>query len=405
MMRRGRKRRRRRAGSALRARHPHAPPDRVADRLQEHRARLDARLIRRHGRPIAGQGAQVREHVLRADSAADVLEASVTNFAIAIDYERRGKRNSAFLRPVEQAPALDHFTARIAQNRKGKLELAGDRFGTGAIIDRERDDFGAGIAQLRVTVSIIRQLAEAERSPMAAVEDQYDQSASGQLGQPARVSARVFEQEIRREIADGGSFLGVHPANHSRQHFAMSPAIIAAGLGDGRWRHFRRPARLLGMRSVTRFDERASLYEQDYYAWAREQSSALHERRFDALDMDHLAEEVEGLAKSERRELRNRLMRVLVHLLKCRFQPARRSRSWETTLISQRVQIAALLDDSPSLRGELPEGVERAYSIALRLAGREMGMTREQWERLFPARCPWSPKQILDEDFYPTARK
>ena len=92
-------------------------------------------------------------------------------------------------------------------------------------------------------------------------------------------------------------------------------------------------------------------------------------------------------------------------LLKCRFQAARRSRSWETTLISQRVQIAALLDDSPSLRIELPESVERAYSLALRLAGKEMGMTREQWERLFPARCPWSPKQILDEDFYPAARK
>ena len=121
--------------------------------------------------------------------------------------------------------------------------------------------------------------------------------------------------------------------------------------------------------------------------------------------MDHLAEEVEGLAKSERRELRNRLMRVLVPLLKCRFQAARRSRSWETTLISQRVQIAALLDDSPSLRIELPESVERAYSIALRLAGKEMGMTREQWEQLFPARCPWSAKQILDEDFYPPARK
>jgi hypothetical protein len=159
------------------------------------------------------------------------------------------------------------------------------------------------------------------------------------------------------------------------------------------------------MHTVAQFGEDSWLYGRDYYSWALEQSSALRERRFDALDMDHLAEEVEGLAKSERRELGNRLMRVLVHLLECRFQAARRSRSWETTLISQRVQIAALLDDSPSLRSELPESIERAYGLALRLAGKEMGMTREQWERLFPARCPWSPKQILDEDFYPTARK
>jgi len=159
------------------------------------------------------------------------------------------------------------------------------------------------------------------------------------------------------------------------------------------------------MHTVAQFGEDSSLYGRDYYSWALEQSSALRERRFDALDMDHLAEEVEGLAKSERRELRNRLMRVLVHLLEGRFQAAHRSRSWETTLISQRVQIAALLDDSPSLRIELPESVERAYGLALRLAGKEMGMTREQWEQLFPAQCPWSAKQILDEDFYPAARK
>ena len=159
------------------------------------------------------------------------------------------------------------------------------------------------------------------------------------------------------------------------------------------------------MHGATQFDEHSSLYRQDYYAWSLEQSAALRARRFEALDIDHLAEEVEDLAKSERRELRSRLTRILVHLLKCRFQPARRSRSWETTLDSQRVEIADLFHDSPSLRSELPESVERAYSVALRQAGKEMRMKRERWERLFPARCPWSPKQILDEDFYPAARK
>jgi len=159
------------------------------------------------------------------------------------------------------------------------------------------------------------------------------------------------------------------------------------------------------MHGATQFDEHSSLYRQDYYAWSLEQSAALRARRFEALDIDHLAEEVEDLAKSERRELRSRLTRILVHLLKCRFQPARRSRSWEATLALQRAEIADLFHDSPSLRSELPESVERAYSVALRQAGKEMRMKRERWERLFPARCPWSPKQILDEDFYPAARK
>ncbi len=159
------------------------------------------------------------------------------------------------------------------------------------------------------------------------------------------------------------------------------------------------------MHGATQFDELSSLYRQDYYAWSLEQSAALRERRFEALDIEHLAEEVEDLAKRERRELRSRLTRILVHLLKCRFQLARRSRSWGANLFLQRAEIADLFHDSPSLQTELPESVERAYSVALRLAGNEMRMKRDRWEQLFPPRCPWSPKQILDEDFYPAPRE
>jgi hypothetical protein len=147
------------------------------------------------------------------------------------------------------------------------------------------------------------------------------------------------------------------------------------------------------------------LYSRDYYAWACEQAHALRERHFEALDFEHLWQEVEDLAKSERRELRSRLMRVLAHLLKCQFQSGRRSLSWEGTLASQRTEIAALFHDSPSLERELPEIVEQAYSLALRVAGKEMRLKREQWQSLFPAQCPWSAEQILDEDFYPEPQK
>lgn len=159
------------------------------------------------------------------------------------------------------------------------------------------------------------------------------------------------------------------------------------------------------MSKVVQFPAQMPLYRQDYYAWAREQARALQERRFEALDFEHLAEEVEDLAKSERRELRSRLKQVLVHLLKCQFQSGRPSGSWEGTLASQRTEIAALFHDSPSLERELPEIVEQAYSLALRVAGKEMRLKRDQWQSLFPAQCPWSAEQILDEDFYPKPQK
>ena len=147
------------------------------------------------------------------------------------------------------------------------------------------------------------------------------------------------------------------------------------------------------------------LYSRDYYAWACEQAHALRERRFEALDFEHLSQEVEDLAKSERRELRSRLRQVLVHLLKCQFQSGGRSLSWEGTLASQSAEIAGLFHDSPSLDRELPEIVEQAYNLALRVAGKEMRLKRDQWQSLFPAQCPWSAEQILNEDFYPEPQK
>ena len=148
---------------------------------------------------------------------------------------------------------------------------------------------------------------------------------------------------------------------------------------------------------------KTAAYDADYYKWANEQASALRARHYELLDFANLAEEVEGLARSDWREVRSRLMRVLVHLLKCQFQPSRRSRSWEVTLIEQRTEIETVLQASPSLRGELPQAIERAYASAQRIAAKEMHL--EQWAERFPPKCPWNVEQILDADFYPAPSK
>ena len=144
-------------------------------------------------------------------------------------------------------------------------------------------------------------------------------------------------------------------------------------------------------------------YDADFYEWAKEQAAALRARHYELLDFENLAEEVEGLARSDWRELRSRLMRVLVHLLKCQFQPSRRSRSWEATLIEQRTEIETVLQASPSLRDELSQMIERAYASAQRIAAKEMGL--DEWTERFPRECPWNVAQVLDADFYPAPPK
>jgi hypothetical protein len=63
-------------------------------------------------------------------------------------------------------------------------------------------------------------------------------------------------------------------------------------------------------------------YATDVAAWAEQQAGLLRRRASgqlpnDAgLDWENLAEEIEGLAASQKREIRNRLKRICQHLLK-----------------------------------------------------------------------------------------
>jgi hypothetical protein len=48
-------------------------------------------------------------------------------------------------------------------------------------------------------------------------------------------------------------------------------------------------------------------YEQDFYAWALQNSQALRAGKIAEADLEHIAEELESMGASERRELFSRL--------------------------------------------------------------------------------------------------
>jgi hypothetical protein len=89
----------------------------------------------------------------------------------------------------------------------------------------------------------------------------------------------------------------------------------------------------------------APLYEEDFVAWLEDQARHARHCEIDALDLENIAEELEGMARSDRREIRNPLTVLLAHLLKCLVQPSyKRSSSWLGTIAEQRFQIAELLE-------------------------------------------------------------
>lgn len=142
-----------------------------------------------------------------------------------------------------------------------------------------------------------------------------------------------------------------------------------------------------------------NLYETDFHAWTQEQAGFLKVGNWADVDFEHLIEEIESMGASERKELVNRLEVLLIHLLKWQFQPERRGRSWQLSIIEQRAKLLDHFESNPSLRNSdtLSVNLGKTYKYAVISAQRETGLVRSS----FAAACPYTVVQILDEEFYP----
>jgi hypothetical protein len=138
-------------------------------------------------------------------------------------------------------------------------------------------------------------------------------------------------------------------------------------------------------------------YDSDFYLWSADQAALIREGRFEQLDIENVAEEIESLGRSDRKSLMSQLRRLLAHLLKWQFQPSRRSKSWRLSIFSARDEIKVIVDDSPSLNDVLSAGLDKAYLSAKKRTALETGLPAAT----FPSECPYLPNQVLDEDFWP----
>lgn len=142
-----------------------------------------------------------------------------------------------------------------------------------------------------------------------------------------------------------------------------------------------------------------TLYNTDFYAWTRQQAQALAAKDWSALDLEHLVEEIESLGSEQEYAIDSHLTNLLLHLLKWRYQPERRGRSWQRSVLNARVAIGKRLRRNPSLRSRLPVILVDAYADARKLAAVDTGLPRAT----FPETCPWGLEEVLDEDFWPEA--
>lgn len=138
-------------------------------------------------------------------------------------------------------------------------------------------------------------------------------------------------------------------------------------------------------------------YEKDFYAWTVHNAELIRHGKLSDVDLENVAEEIESMGRSDKRELVNRLAVLIAHLLKWQFQSKKRCVSWEITIRNQRIDITDLLEESPSLKHELNQKITMAYEKAILNAMEETKLS----EKTFPKKCPFTLDQCLDSKFFP----
>lgn len=147
------------------------------------------------------------------------------------------------------------------------------------------------------------------------------------------------------------------------------------------------------------FKQTQELYEQDFNLWLEKTIQSLRDGKLLEVDYANLIEELESMGRSEKNALKSNLRILLLHLLKYKYQPQKRTNSWRYSITEHRQRIRDSLETSPSLKPFLTEVVYKCYQDAIRLASDETGLSRS----IFPEDCPFSLEEILDLDYLPDA--
>ena len=153
---------------------------------------------------------------------------------------------------------------------------------------------------------------------------------------------------------------------------------------------------LHAIRNVGRVDI-AATYEIDFAAWVRDQVEHLRQTAPENVDFMHIAEELEQLARSERRALGSHIRNLILHLLKWEFQEDRRGQSWRASIDNARSEVFELLTEMPSLRRDIENQIEPRYDRIRKSAALQTELLLNR----FPERCPYAAEQLMDPEFFP----
>jgi Domain of unknown function DUF29 len=148
----------------------------------------------------------------------------------------------------------------------------------------------------------------------------------------------------------------------------------------------------------------ADLYDEDFYAWTQQQAEALrtHFKGDNRLDVEHLAEEVEDLGKSELHAVESYIENVIEHLLKLDYSGWVEARNhWRAEVDAFRASIERKV--TPRIRQQVETELEALYERARRGAARSLHQREPDLVRRLPKHCPYDWNTIWHRDVFAEA--
>ncbi|MGA7239219.1 MAG: DUF29 domain-containing protein [Bryobacteraceae bacterium] len=137
-----------------------------------------------------------------------------------------------------------------------------------------------------------------------------------------------------------------------------------------------------------------TLYGTDFAEWSAQTAELLRQRRFDEIDIENVAEEIQSLGDSQFQGARSQLGRMLWDLINRKLKPERDGGTWRASIVNAQQEILDAIDSSPSLRRRLTDRFDQTYRQAIKGARYETGLDAVE----IPAECPFVLEQLLEGD-------
>jgi Domain of unknown function DUF29 len=140
------------------------------------------------------------------------------------------------------------------------------------------------------------------------------------------------------------------------------------------------------------------LAASSHYVLAKEIKFSLQEGDIeDALE--GLDELIDSMSKIAIREMRSHLLIIMIHVLKWKYQPQKRSRSWRKSIRNARYEIGEVQEETPSVTKEKIESVwEKTFQNAVLDAADEMKLDKQEKRKYNPEMLTW--EEVFEKEYY-----